>query len=812
MFRNYIKVAFRNIMRNRVFSAITIFGLAAGLTCSTLIMIFVLDEFSYDEFHSKKERIYRLRYHIQSFDIARVPPVLKGHMAESFPGVENSARLWSRAGSIKVEDPHSGESVKYEEDNLNFADDEIFKIFDFTLVEGSLENALKEPYTVIINEEIAQKYFKDLEAVGRNISIENKTFKVIAVLEDFPSNSHVHFDMLLPYENMYDLESPELAERLRSNLEHNYMVSHSPTYILLKEGATKKEFDDAFPAFIKEHFHEAQQIGQSYELQPLLDIHLNDAVMAQSEPPSSPQFVLIFAAVGLMTLLIACINFINLNTAKSYERAKEIGMRKVMGAWRSNIITQFLGESFVTTFLAALLAIIFVIGFLPLLNEITQKELGFEVLLKVDLIASFVACIFLTAIIAGTYPAFFASGFRPIKSLKNQVKSTGNLSFRRILIIAQFSISIVLITGALIINDQLNFLKNQSLGFNKEFMIIADLQSTNFNSVFGGVNEGMRNKMNAFENEISEIPGVVSSTASSTAPGFSLVNRRIIPEGYTLEDNLLCPVLSVDYDFIETYQIPILEGRDFDKQFSTDATQGFVINERAVREFNFGEVNEAVGKKLNLEGKEGIVLGVAKDFNFASLVNEIEPVILEVNVPQFSTFTIRLNAQNMDETISKIEEEWNYIFPEKTFEYQFLDEALAGIYQDQERLGELITYFAILAILISCLGSYGLIIFVSNQKRKEIGIRKVLGANVTQLVLLLSKRFLWLSLISILLAAPISVYLADYWLADFNYRVDISPLSILIASAVTVLIVLLTVSFQSIRTAFLNPVVVLKDE
>lgn len=814
MLRNYFKTAFRSMLRNRTFSAITIFGLAGGLTCAMLILTFISDELSYDKFHSKRENIYRLRYKISDFDIARVPPVFKKNLGPFFPEVEASARLFSRGVSVKVPAANGMEEKRFEEGNVNFADKEITQIFDFEVVEGDLSSALDKPFTVVLNEEIAKKYFGEESAVGKTLIMEGtQSFIVSAVVKDFPSNSHTHFDMLLPYDNMYDLEPESLREAIRNNFELNWMVSHSPTYVLLKEGASAADVNSRFEEFIQEKIPEGQQKGQSFELQPLLDIHLNNDVLAQSEPPGSIEFIYIFIAVGLLTLVIACINFVNLSTAKSLDREKEIGMRKVMGANKSSLISQFLGESFLTTLIAAVLSVWFTMLLLPQLNNLTGKELEISVLNSPMVVFGFLGMVVLTSFLAGLYPSFFVARFQALRNLKGLAKSgKDNLSFRKTLIVVQFVISIVLISSTLIVFDQLDLLRNKPLGFNKDHLITVPIQSNNFNSVFGGTDEAKEKKLKAFEDEIASIPGVLKSTLSSVPPGFGMVNRNIIPEGFTAEDNMLSPVMSVDFDFIETYGIDIIEGRDFSKEYGTDKAEAFIINEKAVTDFNFGSPQEALGKTINLEGKKGKVVGIAKDFNFLALSQEMRSLIMEVSPSQFTTYSIKLANQNVPSTLDAIEAKWNVLFPNETFAHTFLDESLAQTYESQENFGKLIGYFAILAIFISCLGSYGLIMFIASQKKKEVGVRKVLGASVTQVVVLLSKRFIMLVVIAIVIAVPITVLAANQWLEDFYYRISISPFSLLIASIATIILVLLTVSLQSFKAATMNPASALRSE
>lgn len=813
MIKNYLKTAIRSLLRHKSFSLINILGLTGGLTCSLLILLFVLDEYSYDTFHSKKERIYRMEYFISNFDIGRIPPVMGPALKSYFPETEEVARMFARSVSVQVD--KGGSSQRYEEPNVCFADPGIFNIFSFRQIAGDFEEALAHPFTVILNEELAQKYFGDENPVGQQIMMEGRhSFKVVGVVEDFPTNSHVHFDMLLPYDNMYDLEPVELANGIRENFKQNWMVSHSPTYVLLKPEADAEMVNKKLVQFVQEKIPEQQQRGQSYKLQPLLEIHLNDAVAAQEEAPGSLMFIYIFIAVGLLTLIIACINYVNLSTARSLQRAREIGMRKVLGAWKSSLIAQFLGESFITTTIAGVLAIGFTSMLIPQLNELTGKELTSAVLMNPMVIGFFVLIVLLAGLLAGIYPAFFVTRVSPIFSLKGLVSGTnpGGLSFRKVLIVIQFGISVVLIACTLIVFDQLTMLRTRPLGFQKNHMINVPVQSQNFNNVFGGVDAEKRQKMNAFEAELESLPGVEGSTVSSTVPGFGMVNRNVIPEGFTAEEALIAPVYAVDYDFIDVYGIQLVEGRSFSEEYGADHTSSFMINEFAVKEFNFGSPKDAIGKQIMIEGKQGQVVGVVENFNFLSLSQPMNPLIMEIAVGQFSVFSIKLTNKNIPETLDQISEVWNSIFPEETFDYNFLDESLDRNYESQERLGKTIGYFAFLAILISCLGSYGLIMFIATGRMKEVGIRKVLGASVPELVYLLARQFVVLASISMLLAIPVAYWAVSSWLDEFSYRIAISPLSFVLAGGLTIVLMLATISFQAIKAALSNPVKYLRTE
>lgn len=704
---------------------------------------------------------------------------------------------------------------RYEEPDIYFADSSVFDMFSFELVTGTLENGLSNPFTAIISEQMAIKYFGSTNAVGKLITLEGEhSFRISAVVKNFPSNSHIQFGMFLPYDNMYDIEPDNLENIIRGNFKMNWMVSHSMTYVLLKEGTSSTTVDARFPDFIAEKIPENMQKGQAFKLQPLLDIHLNTDVQAPGVSTGSMSFIYIFIVVGAFTLLIASINFINLSTARSLQRTREIGMRKVLGAWKSNLIIQFLGESFLTTLASSIIAVIFAVLLLPELNSLTGKSIAASIVLNPMILGGAIILVLMTGLMAGLYPAFFVTRVSPIHSLKGLLseKVRSGLSFRKGLIIIQFTISMILISGSLIIFEQLDLLKNMPLGFQKEHIINIPVQSQNLNNLFGAIDAGKRQKMNAFEAEISGLPGVIASTVSAGAPGFGIVNRNVIPEGFTVEDNMIAPVYSVDYDFIETYGIEVVFGREFSKEFGTDHLNAFMINEYAVKEYEFGSADQAIGKEINVEGKIGKVIGVVENFNFMPLNNPIGALILHVSTPSFSTFSIKIENQNIPATLSDIEATWNEIFPNETFTATFLDEQIDQNYLAQKQLADIVAYFSFLAIIISCMGSYGLIMFIAQQKMKEVGIRKVLGASVGQVVMLLSKRFVGLALVATVISIPFGLWVGDYWLENFSYRIEIKPYGFLLASIITMLMVLLTIGYQSIKTARSNPVNALRNE
>ena len=813
MIRNYLKVAVRNLLRHKSYSVINILGLSIGLTCCLLLFIFVKDELSYDRFHEKSDRIYRLKYEINNFVLARTPTPIAPVLPDFFQEIELSARLYNRSASVEIEDP-DGNKKQFEEGRIFFADAAIQHIFTFDYVAGNPATMLTNPFSVVLVEEIAEKYFGSENPIGKTLYLAGRhPFKVTGVIRDFPSASHVHFNMIAPFDNLFDVEQGD-GQLLKERLNQNWVASHLYTYVLLKEGQSAEAVNARFAEFYDKYVPEPIKIGQKWSLIPMTDTRLYANMSGDPEAVSDITFVYVFSAIAILTLLIACINFINLSTARSLQRTKEIGMRKVLGAWKTQLIFQFLGESVVVSVLAAALAVGFSFYLLPALNTLTEKQLVFTEFLTLPNILLFAILVFLTAIAAGIYPAFFITRIDPANSLKGIMSNKGSagMSFRKVLVIVQFTVSIILISGGIIVYQQVDFMRNRPLGFEKDYLINVPLFSANFNNAFGGVEGNMRQRMNAFEDQLLTDPAIVASTLSDNPLGMGAVYRPIVPEGHTREENLLAPVMSVDYDFIDAYGLQVIAGRGFDKSYGADHLTAVVINESAVSEYGFGSKEEAVGKKFVVEGKEAQVVGVIKDFNFTTLQNAIGPLAMHVSVANFTTFSIKISQQSMPATIARIEEVWMKHFPEKAFEYEFLDEALAAAYQNEERLGKIVGYFASVAVLISCLGSYGLIMFLAQQKMKEISIRKVLGATIGNIVLLLSKGFIRLVAASLLIAVPVVYYFMDSWLQDFSFRIAIGAESFLLAGGLTLGIVLLTIGYQAVKAAFTNPVNVLRNE
>lgn len=810
MLRNFFKTAVRNILKHKTYSLINFIGLTCGLALSLLIISYIRSELSYDTFHEKADRLYRLAYTAPNgLKLATSPPPIAPAMKDFFPEVEETARVYGRNVSIS----RGERNESFEETDIYFADSTLLNMFTFEFVKGNPAKALTEPYTVLINEAMAVKYFGNQNPIGESLVFGGKhPFKVIGVVKNFPENSHIRFNMLVPYESMYHLENDQAAKVMRLNLSVNFIISHSYTYILLKPGADPAKVDQSMQAFLKKYAQPNFLVGQVFELMPLTNIHLHSTMLAEPSSTSSMTTIYIFGGVGILTLLIACINYINLSTAQSFTRIKEIGIRKILGSLKYQLIVQFLAESFLFCLVAFALSFAVFYATLPLLNDFTGKQLVFEQVTDAYLLTiSFILLLVIT-LLAGGYPAYFITQFESVNSLKGDKVNYGSQLFRKALVVFQLAIACTLLIGSLMIMKQLRYLNNLPLGFQKDQIITVPLFSQNLNGIFAGKDSVFAARLQTFRDLVENQTGVKGTALSSNAPGLGATYRGTIPEGFTQEDNLFIANMSVDYDFMKTYDMNLVAGRSFSKDFGTDQAAAYIVNESAVTEFKWDTPEKALGKTINREGKEGKVIGVVKDFHFSSLATPISSMVIELNPNQFTTLTIKFENANVQQTIDKLRDQWSNMFPEKTFEFNFLDQQLDQQYQDYQNFGKIIQSFTAIAIMISCLGVYGLVLFVVQRKFKEIGVRKVLGASVTSILNLIYKDFAWLLLTGFIVAVPLSYYFLNKWLQNFTYHTAIDVATYILSFLCVFFIVTVTVSYQALKASLANPIQSLRTE
>ncbi|MBX2962386.1 MAG: ABC transporter permease [Cyclobacteriaceae bacterium] len=811
MLRNFFKTAYRNILKYKSYSIINFIGLTCGIALTLLILVYVRSELSYDRFHEKAERLYRLRYSAPNgLELATTPPPIAPKLKDEFSEIEEAARVYIRNVSISL--PHEAEA--FEESRIAFADSAITKMFTLEFVKGNPKNALHNKFTVLINEEMAEKYFGDKNPIGESLIFSGRqSFKVLGVVKDFPENSHLRFNMLVPYDDMFDLEDKRTEAVLRDNLSQNFVISHSYTYVLLQPGATPQNINAGMDAFIKKHADPMFLVGQVFTLMPIVDIHLKSTLLAEPSATNSMTNIYIFIGIGILTLLIASINYINLSTAQSFTRMKEIGVRKIMGSMKSQLIIQFLAESFLFCFVSLVMAYLVFDAALPLLNQLTGKTLEFLQVIDGALVMLSLVLLVVISLLAGGYPAYFISTFESVTALKGSgTTGDGNQVLRKSLVVIQLSIACMLLSGSLLIVKQLNYLNSRPLGFQREHVINIPLYSQNTNGYFQQRDSTFQIRLQSFRDIVEAQTGIRHTTLSSGSPGAGSVFRGTIPEGFTREDNIFTANMAIDYDFLKTYNMELIAGRTFSQDYPSDEQQGFIVNETAVRQFNWDTPEKALGKMINREGKKGQVVGVIKDFNFADLTTPISALIMAIDRNQFSTLSVRFENENVESTLTKLEQEWNKLFPEKAFEFTFLDEQLNQQYSNFQNFGTIIQTFTAIAILISCLGVYGLVLFTVKRKVKEIGVRKVLGANVGNILVLIYRDFALLIVIGFVLAVPASYYFMNQWFTNFIYHTNIDSFTYILSLLVIFLIVSLTISYQAIRAAQANPVKSLRSE
>ncbi len=793
MLKNYFKIAFRNLWRHRVFSFINILGLTVGMTAGFLIFLYVRFELSYDSFHSKEDRIYRV-----VCDIKTPTEVIKAagpswavgpHIAQDFPQVQAAVRTTGDELLVRKG------NVKFQELNSLWADSAFFGMFDFKLLKGNPKTVLQEPLSIVFSESAVKKYFGNTDPVGQTVLLtgEGFTAKITGVMKDIPENSTIKADMLISMST--------LTRKLNPGLDDQWGNYGNSTYVLLKPGTRAADLQAQLPAFLeRRNGTEMKKINMypTLFLEPLKDVYLRST--RNGSNTGNINNVYIFSWVAVFILLIACFNFINLTTARSAERAKEVGIRKVVGAVKRQLTGQFIGESVLLCALSFILTLIATALLLPSFNHLAGKTISSGIFDNL----SFILILFLAAmgigLLAGVYPALVLSSFKPVTVLKGRF-STGSkgLLLRKGLVIAQFTISIALIIATIIVYNQMNFMRRQDLGFSKDQVMV--------------INTNGDPAKDAFRNAVATLPNVKSVAMASSVPGGG--NPAAYSEIENVKGDLQIANLDlyfVDFDYIPQFKIKMIAGRAFSPDFQTDTTQSMILNEAAVKMFGYTSPAQAVGRRFKQWGREGKIIGVAKDFHFRSLQLPIKPLSMRIEPNGCSLVSIKLSTQNLPKTIASIENKWNALIPARPFSYYFLDEFFDKQYRSEERFGKLFLNFSVLAIIISCLGLLGLASYSTMQRTREIGIRKVLGASVPNIVNLLSRDFLKLVAIAILIASPIAWYAMHGWLQDFAYRIEIGWWIFLIAGIMAVLIAIATVSYQAIKAAIANPVKSLRVE
>ena len=812
MIKNYFKIAWRNLVKNKTFSFINIIGLASGLACFILIALYVADELSYDRFNEKAGRIYRINSDIvfggNKLHLAVASDPMGATLKKDYPQVEEYLRFFTsgRAKLIKK----GNEFIR--ENNVAHADSTLFDVFTIPVIAGNAKTALNEPNTVVISESAAKKYFSTTDAVGKNIETDDNgttLYKVTAVIRDLPHNSHFTFDMLFSMDN--------IRYQWGNFLSHNHQ-----TYLLLKPGTDHKSFERNFPQFINKYvvpqaaqfmqiksMDEFEKAGNKleYSLMPLTDIHLRSGRVAELNVNGNIQYVYIFSAVALFVLLLACINFMNLSTARSASRAKEVGIRKVVGSEKRSLIEQFLTESILTTTVSTAFAIAIAWLCLTWFNNLSAKQLHISDLLQARYLVFLIALPLIVGLLSGLYPAFILSSFNPIVVLKGKLSSGLKRSaLRNALVVGQFTTSIFLIAATIIVFRQLNYIQTKKLGFTKDQVLIV-----NGTGALG-------NNRDAFKNEVSKFSGVKGSTYAGYLPvaGSSRNDVSFSSEAAMSSTNSVnMQVWNIDHNYIPLMEMEVIKGRNFSKDFGTDSN-ATILNETAARLLGW---DEPVGKKLYTFFQDGFgntlisreVIGVVKNFHFESMKEDIGPLCFRLADNSWAT-AFKVNTTEIKQLVSTIENKWKAMAPGMPFSYQFMDESFDNMYRVEQRTGKLGLTLAVIAILIACLGLFGLATYTAEQRIKEIGVRKVLGATIGNIISMLSRDFMILVFIASALAIPLAWWAMNRWLEDFAYRINIGWWIFLAAAVIALLIALITVSSQAIKAALANPVKSLRTE
>ena len=801
MLQNYLKVALRNFRRYKGYSFINIFGLAIGMAVCILILLWVKDELSFDRFHENANRIHRVTLDADVGGNRLNTPVIMTPaapaMVQDFPEIMKAARL--RRPNRK--------SVQYmtkvfQEDGVGYADNSFFEIFTFPFIQGNPETALETAFSVVITESTAKKYFGEEEPLDKILRIGgDKEYNVTGIVADISKNSHINFHMLCSLETLLQ-EEPRARE--------NWFDIQFYTYILLAENISLEKIENKLPILVDKHLgKQLKAMGGSVKLklQPLTSIHLHSSFERDISSHGNIAYVYLFSGVALFVLLIAGINFVNLSTARSAKRSQEVGIRKTLGAVRGRLIGQFLGESVLFSFLALILGIFMVIVTLPAFCSVVGRDLSLNFFEMPWLAPLFLAIALFVGVLAGGYPAFFLSSFSPVRVLKGTLcVGASNRNFRRILVVVQFAISIALIISTLIIYQQIQFMKTKKLGFNQEHVVIIP-----------GLNKTMQESYVSLRSQFLEIPGVINVGASSYVPGRGRLVGGFIPEGFTDGQSLTMDYLEVDFDYFPTMGMEMVAGRNFSAGMKTDPDESVIINETAAKKIGW---EDPIGKTFIFKANPGQqgetftmkVIGLVKDFHMASLRQKIEPMIIFCDLPSLNVFSIRITPENIMGTMKLLKAKWGELAANRPFDYLFLDESFDSQYRAEERVHSITLYFSVLAVFIGCLGLFGMASFTAEQRTKEVGIRKVLGASISGIVRLFSREFILLVLLANVIAWPAAYFFLNGWLQIFAYRMQIGWVTFALAGLLAVLIALLTVSYQAIKTALADPVNSLRYE
>lgn len=799
MIKNYFKTAWRNIKSQPLFSLINISGLSLGITCCMMIFLYVQSELSYESFHGKADRIFRITSEMHEPNrinhFAPSSSMTGSRIKANFPEVESIVRLELSSRAISFDDK------KFFDNKLIWADSTLFTMFDFNLLEGDRKKALAKPYSIVLSQSTAKRYFGNSSALGKTLQLSDTiALTVTGILGDVPKNSHLVFDALLSRVTLGEMDKNK--SDMRQALEQDWFNCSLYSYILLAPGQSANALEQKINTMLSKEMAEVKKnsgLWMNVRLQPLADIHLRSHLGAEYKWSTNGDilYVYIFSATAILVLLIACCNFINLSTARSLNRSKEIGLRKVIGAAQSQLVFQFLGESILISFLASLFSLLLLCALIPLFNSSFGTVLSWHP----ALLPAYLLVIIAVGFLAGLYPSLLMSSFSPIRSLKGTIKhSLADIILRKGLVVFQFSLAIVLIAGTVLILKQMNFIQTRNIGMNRSHLFSVPLKGPDVK------------RAAVMREELMKVQGV--SNISLNGFNFKGISDiTLLPEGKAENEITACPVFAADENFLSVHQVSLLAGRNFSASYPSDEAEAFIVNESAVKEFGWKTPENALGKKIEWAfGKSGKVIGVIKDFNYASMRENIKPLLIHIFKPWMSLLTIRIREGDTRQILSQIEKAWKQNAIESPFDYTFLDDDFNHLYRSEMQLRKLLLAFSALAILVACLGLFGLAAFAIRQRVKEIGIRRVLGSSINGIVRLLSRDFLKLVILSIIIGTPLAYYLSNWWLKQFVYQTELNWLVFAVAGGLALLVALVTVSVQAIKAATVNPVNSLRTE
>lgn len=802
MFKNYLTVALRNILKAKFYSIINVFGLMVGIASCLFIAIYINDELSYDRFNSKADRTYRIIEFILtegSGERSSSAPFPVGEtLAEDFPAlIETQVRFFDfQSPTLLISERES--KKEFNEPNVLFVDSTFFDVFDYAISQGDKSKALAQPNSIILTERAAKRYFGNTDPMGKILQIEGRQDLIVTgVMPDPPRNAHFTFDFLISFST--------LKQFFGGQYPQNWYWNPCWTYIVLKEGIKREDVEAQFPAFVQKYFPEQIKAEAKIALQPLTDIHLTSDLEFELEANSSKENIYVFTIIGVIILFIASMNFMNLSTARSAKRAKEVGLRKTLGSQRRQLVSQFLLESLIISFVAIVLAVGVTAMGLPFFNSLAEKSIGYNVLINPAIVLTLLVIFIVVGVGSGIYPALVLSSFIPIKVLKDSTAKGGRGAvLRKSLVVVQFALSIIMIISTVIAIKQLNFLRKSSTGFDSEQILYISALRT-----------PITNTYHEFKKEIEQRTDVETVTGLLDVLGSKHQGDNFRFEG--MDKSKLFSVMWVNHDFFKTFSLDVLHGRPFEETITTDDSLALIVNEALARNMGWTP-EEAIGKTFDYNRFHGEIVGVVEDFNFVSKHKEIEPLILQLRSnPQHFNFSlkyvaIKLKSNDLPATVAAVEEKWKALAPGRPFDYFFLDQELDKLYKDEEKLGMVAGIFSVLAVIVACLGLFALASFMAEERKKEIGIRKVMGGSVSQIVMLLSTDFSKLIAIAFLIACPVTWYAINTWLRNFAFHIEINFIIFIAVGLITLLIALITISYRALQAAYANPVKTLRHE